>query len=117
MRQVLRNTLGLKGNLDILPGGNLFAEALGRRSKPQVLQFRGMQEMRQCLNIAPEFRYSLTTLFDAALCGTLRSRKTLLHSLQMHSQQRNALSKIVMQFSRNPCAFLLLGFNQLPAYT
>src|SRR6516164_6952145 len=71
-----------------------------------------MELVRQCLNIASEFPHALAGLFEATPCSALRSRKALFHFLQIHCQQDDALTKVVVQFSGNPVTFLLVRFNQ-----
>src|SRR6516165_3130086 len=71
-----------------------------------------MELVRQCLNIAPEFPHALAGLFEATLGSALRSRKSLFHFLQIHCQQDDTLTKVVMQFSGNPVTLLFVRFNQ-----
>src|SRR5215467_7113926 len=52
--QAFRNILGVKRNLDILPGGKLSAEALARGDESQVFEFRRVQTVGQGLDVDPE---------------------------------------------------------------
>src|SRR5262249_49507775 len=73
--------------------------------------------MRQGLDIAPEFLNLLKAPLDAMLDLATGSGKSLFQILQISNHQCNSLIDVVVQFSGDPGAFLLMRLDQLAAHT
>ena len=99
-------------NLNVLPFCKLFAKGTHSQYQSQNFEARGMQAMRQRMEINSNFAYSTPKLVDAPGGFDRRVGNKGCSSFKINRQNYQPLAKVVMQFPREAAALLLLRSDE-----
>src|SRR5947209_8614721 len=111
-REMLRDSLTDKLNLDVLLLGKFFAEAPCRCRNAEEFQFGRVQSVRKTVYVVGDVEETIASLTDLFMYLTVKFADVLVDSLQLDGDQGNLLIDIVMKFPGDPNSLLLLGFYQ-----
>src|SRR5882672_744182 len=87
------------------------AEAIGCRHEAKVFELRGMETMRQRLNVVGDVRKALAGVMDVIADVHRRFGQMLVPLLQFDCQERTPWVYLVVEFPRNPRTLLFVGLN------
>jgi hypothetical protein len=103
-------------NLNLLLRGQFFAETTRCHHDSQVFKLRGMQAMRNALNVRSDLGKPFVGLFDARSGVPSRVRQVFSDSFQHRRHESDTLINIVVYLSVDSGSLLILGLHQFPAY-
>src|SRR5580765_941455 len=99
-------------NLQVIFRRQFFAKATACCHHPEVIEFGGVQAMRQRLNVLSELQYAPVNFSNLILDIDRGLGKVLLQSIQPDTHDSNLLVHVIVQLSCDPRALLLVGLDQ-----